>query len=372
MALDEAVRVALPVGGVEGTAEDHGLVPVDAPHGGDRLDVDVVAGGAELDRQRLGDLARGAQLGRVRDEHSSHDSSLCGRWTMETRADARPSCPTRAPRVPAHRRAVYDAPAASRPVPDGHPSATRCRREDQVTEIQLTETQQAAIRALMRDEGAIPAAAPSGPRPRRLPNDVVERDRAQRDPDGFWAEQAAAVDWIEPWTQVSEITPARSRVVPRRHAQRVRQLPRPPRPRRAAQHGGPHLDRRGRRGAHVHVRAPLSRGQSLRECAPPPRRREGRPGRRLHAARPRGDHHDARVRPDRRRAQRGVRGDGHPGALVPDRGLGRARRRVQRLHVPPRQEDPAQAHGGRGRPRQRPGRVGHRPSPGITARRRSR
>ena len=73
-------------------------------------------------------------------------------------------------------------------------------------DLQLTESQQAAISALMRDEGAI-APPLHLARAAYLRNDAVERDRATRDPDGFWAEQAAAVDWISPWEQVSDIRP---------------------------------------------------------------------------------------------------------------------------------------------------------------------
>ena len=75
-----------------------------------------------------------------------------------------------------------------------------------MTDIRLTESQQAAIRALMRDEGAIPPPLHLA-RSAYLRNDAVERDRAARDPDGFWAEQAAGIDWIEPWTEVSRIDP---------------------------------------------------------------------------------------------------------------------------------------------------------------------
>ncbi len=75
-----------------------------------------------------------------------------------------------------------------------------------MTDIQLTESQQTAISALMRDEDAIPPPLHLA-RGAHLRNDAVERDRARRDPDGFWAEQAAGVDWIEPWTQVADIHP---------------------------------------------------------------------------------------------------------------------------------------------------------------------
>jgi acetyl-CoA synthetase len=73
-----------------------------------------------------------------------------------------------------------------------------------MTDIALTESQQAAISALMHDEGVIPAPLALA-RNAYLRNDTVERDRATRDPDGFWAEQAALVDWITPFDRVSEI-----------------------------------------------------------------------------------------------------------------------------------------------------------------------
>lgn len=73
-------------------------------------------------------------------------------------------------------------------------------------DIKLTESQQAAISALMHDEGAIPPPL-SLARAAYLRNDTVERDRAAADPDGFWAEQAALVDWMEPWSAVSRIEP---------------------------------------------------------------------------------------------------------------------------------------------------------------------
>ena len=74
-----------------------------------------------------------------------------------------------------------------------------------MTDIQLTESQQAAISALMHDEGVIPPPLHLA-RTAYLRNDTVERDRANKDPDGFWAEQAGLVDWMEPYTKVSEIT----------------------------------------------------------------------------------------------------------------------------------------------------------------------
>ena len=75
-----------------------------------------------------------------------------------------------------------------------------------MTDIQLTESQQAAIRALMRDEGVIPPPLHLA-RNAVLRNDQVERDRALRDPDGFWREQAAGVEWMTPFEEVSRIEP---------------------------------------------------------------------------------------------------------------------------------------------------------------------
>ncbi len=75
-----------------------------------------------------------------------------------------------------------------------------------MTDIQLTESQQAAIRALMRDEGVIPPPLHLA-RNAVLRNDQVERDRALRDPDGFWREQAAGVEWMTPFSEVSRIEP---------------------------------------------------------------------------------------------------------------------------------------------------------------------
>ena len=84
------------------------------------------------------------------------------------------------------------------------------------------------------------------------------------------------------------LRPTGARVVPRREAERRRELRRPPRLRGPAEQGGPHLGRRGRRGAHLHLQPPSARGGPLREHAEAPRGGEGRPRHHLHAARPGG------------------------------------------------------------------------------------
>src|SRR5690348_13108562 len=43
---------------------------------------------------------------------------------------------------------------------------------------------------------------PDGFREKALLSDPEVYERAERDPEGWWAEQAQALDWAEPWTQV--------------------------------------------------------------------------------------------------------------------------------------------------------------------------
>jgi acetyl-CoA synthetase len=43
---------------------------------------------------------------------------------------------------------------------------------------------------------------PDGFREKALVSDSAVYERAERDPEGWWAEQARALDWAEPWTQV--------------------------------------------------------------------------------------------------------------------------------------------------------------------------
>ncbi len=74
------------------------------------------------------------------------------------------------------------------------------------TEVVLTNSQQASIRALLHDEA--PIAPPVWlARQAAVPNDAVEREHARQDPEGFWAERARALDWFEPWTEVLRFDP---------------------------------------------------------------------------------------------------------------------------------------------------------------------
>jgi len=73
-------------------------------------------------------------------------------------------------------------------------------------EAPLSESQQAAIRRLQKDENVIPAPIWLS-RQAYLANDAIERAHALEDPEDFWAERAKLVDWIEPFTKVCEFDP---------------------------------------------------------------------------------------------------------------------------------------------------------------------
>ena len=176
-------------------------------------------------------------------------------------------------------------------------------------------------------------------------------------------------------------------LVRRRHPERQRQLPRPPRRGRARRQGRlPLRVRAGRRARpRHHLLRPARRGVPVRQRPAVARDRQGRRGRPLHGhgARARGG--DARLRPDRRAARGGVRrllgrgarraagvdrgqGPGHPGRGVAQ-GRARAaqghRRRGREARTQRAAHGRAAAHGRRrphaGRPRPRVGRVRRRP-----------
>ena len=169
--------------------------------------------------------------------------------------------------------------------------------------------------------------------------------RAATDPEAFWANFAAELEWMQPWSQVLDWNPPHARVVRRRQAERERQLSRPARAHVAAQQGRVHLGRRARRSAHADLLRSLSAGVPVRERAEGARRRPGRSRGALHAARPRAGHRHAGLRADRRRSLRrlrrvlgGVVARSHQRRAGPT-----ARHRRRRL--PPRRDRPAQADG---------------------------
>jgi len=79
---------------------------------------------------------------------------------------------------------------------------------DSPSSFDLTAAQRATIDALSHAERVIPAPLWLA-RQAFLPNDDIERRQAAEDPDGFWREKAAMVDWIRPFDRVSKIEPPR-------------------------------------------------------------------------------------------------------------------------------------------------------------------
>ncbi len=74
--------------------------------------------------------------------------------------------------------------------------------------IELSESQRAAVRKLAKDEVVIrPSIALA--RDAVIANDTVERAHAADDPDTFWAEQARAIEWAEPFDDVVRFDPPR-------------------------------------------------------------------------------------------------------------------------------------------------------------------
>ena len=141
-----------------------------------------------------------------------------------------------------------------------------------------------------------------------LVGDESLHERAKADPEGFWAEQARELHWFEDFGQVlDESNPPFYKWFTGRQAQRVLQLPRPPRRGGQRRQGGLPLARRGGRGARRDLRRPPTRRPAAGERAQGARHQAGRRGRDLPADDPRGGRGDARLRARRRAPQRGLR-----------------------------------------------------------------
>jgi acetyl-CoA synthetase len=65
--------------------------------------------------------------------------------------------------------------------------------------------------------------------------DAAVYDRAEADPEGFWANFAKELEWSKPWTRILEWNPPPREVVCRGDVERQRQLHRSPHPRFAPQ-----------------------------------------------------------------------------------------------------------------------------------------
>ena len=75
-------------------------------------------------------------------------------------------------------------------------------------ELELSESQQAAIARLAKDEVVVPPPVVLA-REAFLRNDAIERMHAQAAPEDFWADKAAAIDWFQPFDEVLRFDPPR-------------------------------------------------------------------------------------------------------------------------------------------------------------------
>ena len=67
-------------------------------------------------------------------------------------------------------------------------------------------TQTGALDALLREERRFPPPAEFRARSPHVVDPGIY-ERAERDPEAFWAEWAGELDWFEPWRKVLEWTP---------------------------------------------------------------------------------------------------------------------------------------------------------------------
>jgi acetyl-CoA synthetase len=74
-------------------------------------------------------------------------------------------------------------------------------------ELDLTGAQRATIDSLLHGEAPIPP--PEWLAREAAIDDEAERQWAAADPEGFWAEKARDVEWMEPWEKVLEFEPPR-------------------------------------------------------------------------------------------------------------------------------------------------------------------
>ena len=106
--------------------------------------------------------------------------------------------------------------------------------------------------------------------------DPAVYERAQNDPEGFWAEAANRLDWFTRWEKVLDWdTPWAKWFVGGTLNASYNCVDRHM-PDLAAQQGRDHLGGRARRHARAHLPRPLPRGQRLRRRAAGPGRQEGR------------------------------------------------------------------------------------------------
>ncbi len=162
--------------------------------------------------------------------------------------------------------------------------------------------------------------------------------RWQRDPQGFWGEAAADIDWFE--TAEDGVRSRRRHLRPlvhRRRLQHLLQCGRPSRRCRARRADGDHLRFAARRRkAQHHLPSPDDGDAGARRHAARSRRRQGRPRHPLHADDPGGGDRHARLRAHRRhsfgrvRRLRGARtGDPHRRCQAESDSFGKLRHRAR-------------------------------------------
>ena len=108
-------------------------------------------------------------------------------------------------------------------------------------------------------------------------NDPAVWEKADKDPEAFWAEQAQQLDWFKTWDKVLEWGLSLGQVVHRRQAQRLLQLPGPARQDRPQEQGRHHLGGRARRRTRADLPRRLARGEQVRQRAQGSRGAERRP-----------------------------------------------------------------------------------------------
>jgi hypothetical protein len=192
--------------------------------------------------------------------------------------------------------------------------------------------------------------APRGlPRPGDRPGSLALRACRGR-PRGVLGRAGRAADLVLALGSGHDVDPAVGDVVRGGNAERLLQLPGPPRRGRRGRQGRLPLGGRARRGAHDHLQGAARRGLPIRERPEVARCREGRSRGDLPRHGARAPRRDARLRPDRRaplgRLRRLLRG-------VPPRSDQRRRgedRDHRRRWVPTRRRRPAEGqHRRRGR-----------------------
>ena len=231
----------------------------------------------------------------------------------------------------------------------------------------MSETQEEGLSALLHETRTFPPPAELAEEANAQAGIYAEADA---DRIGFWEAQARGLEWAQPWSTRARVGPPLRQVVRGRHAQRRRQLRRPPCRGRAGRPGGLPLGGRAGRHPDHHLCRPAGRGVPGRQRADRARRAGRRQGGHLPAHDPRGRRGHAGLRPPGRAAHGGVRRLLLRRAAQPHPRLRRPLRRHGGRRLPAGRGQRPQAGGRRGAgrmPGRREGarRAAHRPGRGL-------